>query len=73
MYFHTYHFKKNLQTITELEVRDLVLETIKNVYFHYSNLKIQFPEVKDKLTITNLRLFYLGRELNRTSPFIQVF
>lgn len=40
MYFHTYHFKKNLQTITELEVRDLVLETIKNVYFHYSNLKI---------------------------------
>ena len=43
MYFHTYHFKKNLQTITELEVRDLVLETIKNVNFILFIFRIIVP------------------------------
>lgn len=31
MYYHTYHFKDNLETITELQVREKVLEVIRNV------------------------------------------
>ncbi|OAO16980.1 Ubiquitin domain-containing protein [Blastocystis sp. ATCC 50177/Nand II] len=59
LYFHTYHFQDDLNTITEKQVHDKMLSTIEN-----------FPEVKGKIRVTNIRLFYLGRELNRNTPFI---
>ena len=33
---------------------------------------VQFPEVKGKLVITHVRMFYLGHELNRPTPFVRV-
>ncbi|KAK8797929.1 hypothetical protein WA171_005458 [Blastocystis sp. BT1] len=60
IFYHTYHFSDNLETITEEEVQQKVFEVIRN-----------FPEVKDKVHITQVRLFYLGRELCHPTPFIK--
>ncbi|KAK8796697.1 hypothetical protein WA588_000825, partial [Blastocystis sp. NMH] len=60
IFFHTYHYSDDLNTITEEQVRNKMLEVIQN-----------FPEVKGKLVITHVRMFYLGHELNRPTPFVR--
>lgn len=34
MYFRTYHFKNDLQSLTEFQLRQLVLDIVKSVLVH---------------------------------------
>ena len=65
---HVYYYD-DLEKVTELQVRDRILNIVRNVMI-VSICDFQFPEVKDKLTISNVRLFYMGKELNKSLPFV---